>query len=91
MLFMNKSLTSAYLKRKKFGNLYRENKTDSSSIACIMKRNYLTKTKKDHYMNFDEKYVTDNKQFWRTVQPLLSHKMKTSVKIALVEREELIN
>ena len=67
MLFMNKSLTSAYLKRKKFGNLYRENKTDSSSIACIMKRNYLTKTKKDHYMNFDEKDVTDNKQFWRTV------------------------
>ena len=91
MLFMNKSLTSAYLKRKKFRNLYRKNKTDSSSIAYIMKRNYLMKTEKDHYMNFDEKDVADNKQFWRTVQPLLSHKVKTSVKIALVEREELIN
>ena len=35
--------------------------------------------------------VADNKQFWRTVKPLLSDKVKSPEKITLVEREEIIN
>ena len=46
--------------------------------------------KKDHYANLNEKDVTDNKQFWRTVKPLLSDKLKSSGKIT-VEGEEIIN
>ena len=49
------------------------------------------KTKKDHYANLNEKDIADNKQFWRTVKPLLADKIKPSDKITLVEGEEIIN
>ena len=50
----------------------------------------LWKTKKDHYANLNEKDVADNKQFWRAVKPLLSDKIKSSEKIALLEGDEII-
>ena len=36
----------------------------------------------------NEKDLIDNKQFWRTVKPLLSDKIKSSEKITLVEQRE---
>ena len=42
-------------------------------------------------MNLNEKDVADNKQFWTTVKPLLSDKVKSPEKITLVEREGIIN
>ena len=50
----------------------------------------MRKTKKDHYANLNEKDVADNKQFWRTVKPLLADQIKPSNKITLVEGEEII-
>ena len=91
---MNKSLTSAHMKRSRLRNLYLKDKTEASRIAYIKQRNccasLLGKTKKDHYANLDEKDVADNKQFWKTVKPLLSNKVKFSEKITLVEGEEII-
>ena len=91
---MNKSLTSAHMKRSRLMNLYLKDKTETSRIAYIKQRNYcaslLGKTKKDHYANLDEKDVADNKQFWKTVKPLLSNKVKSAEKITLVEGEEII-
>ena len=89
MSFIDKSLTSDHMKKSKCRNSYLKNKTDTTGITYIMKCNYLRKAK-DHYVNLDEKYVADNKQFWRTVKPLLSDKVKLSVKITLVEGEEII-
>ena len=51
----------------------------------------MRKTKKDHYVNLNEKDIADNKQFLRIVKPLLSDKIKPSDKIALVEGDEIIN
>ena len=39
----------------------------------------------------NEKDLTDNKQFWRTVKPLLSDKIKSSEKITLVEQRETLD
>ena len=39
----------------------------------------------------NEKYLNDNKQFWRTVKPLLSDKVKSSKKITLVEQRETLD
>ena len=39
------------------------------------------KPKSDHYANLNENDVAGNKQFWRTVKPLLSDKVKLSEKI----------
>ena len=35
---------------------------------------------KNYYANMNEKDLTDKKQFWRTVKPLLSEKIKSSEK-----------
>ena len=37
-------------------------------------------------MNLNEQDLTDNKQFWRTVKPLLSDKIKSSEKTGRSER-----
>ena len=38
-----------------------------------------------------KKILTDNKQLWRTVKPLLSDKIKSSEKITLVEQRETLD
>ena len=48
-------------------------------------------TEKDYCASLNEKNVADNKQFWITVKPLRSDKVKSSEKITLVEAEEIIN
>ena len=51
-----------------------------------------TKNKKtNYYANLNEKDLTDNKQFWRTVKPLFSDKIKSSEKITLVEKRETLD
>ena len=92
MPFMNKSLTKTHMKISRLRNLYLKKKTDTSRIAYIKQRSYclslLWKTKEDHYANLNDKDVADNKQFWRTVKPLLSDKIKQSDKITLVEERK---
>ena len=39
----------------------------------------------------NKKYLNDNKQFWGTVKPLPSDKMKLSEKITLVEQRETLD
>ena len=41
-------------------------------------------------MNLNDKNLTNNKQFWRTVKPLLSDQIKSSEKITLVEQRETL-
>ena len=81
---MYKSLKEAHVKRSILRNIYVKNKTDTNRTAYIKQRNYcvsrLRKNKKDYYANLNEKDVADNKQFWRTVKPLPSDKVKSSEK-----------
>ena len=46
----------------------------------------LPETKTNYYVNLNEKNLTDNKQFWWIVKPLLSDKIKSSKKINRTER-----
>ena len=50
----------------------------------------MRKTKKTYYKNLDEKNVTDNKKFWKTVKPYLSDKSVKCGKINLNENGELL-
>ena len=45
----------------------------------------------NYYANLNEKDLTDNKKFWRTVKPLLLDKIKLSEKIILVEQRETLD
>ena len=38
-----------------------------------------------------KKNVTDNKTFWKTVKPFLSHKITTKEKITLTEENEIFS
>ena len=46
----------------------------------------LRKVKKEYYGSLEEKHVTDNKTFWKTVQPLLSDKTVNSPKTRWLKR-----
>ena len=50
----------------------------------------LRNTKNNYCENIDEKEVTDNKTFWRTIKPYLSDKSVKSDKIHLNENGNLI-
>ena len=50
----------------------------------------MRKTKNDYYVNLNVKDIVDNKQFCRTVKPLLSDKTKSNDKITLVKDETVI-
>ena len=63
---MNKSLKKAHMKRSRLRKIYVKNKTDANRIAYIKQRNYCVSLLRKTDLN--EK---DNKQFWRTIKPLL--------------------
>ena len=50
----------------------------------------LRKTKKRYYENLNEKFVVDNKLFWKIVKPLLSDNVAGKDEIHLIENNELI-
>ena len=50
----------------------------------------LKKAKKEYYQNLDEKSVVDNKNFRKTVKPLLSDKWISREKIKVTENEKML-
>ena len=74
------------------GNIYLKNRSDNNKREYKKQRDYcvflLRKTKANYYGNLNEKDLTDNKQFWRTVKRLLSDKIKSPEKITLLEQRE---
>ena len=49
-----------------------------------------SKKLKNHYVSLNHKYIADNKQFCRTVKPLLSGKSKSTKKITLEMDNKII-
>ena len=94
MLFINKTIKKAFMKRSCLRNIYLKNRSGYDKREYNKQRNYcvslLRKTKTNYYVNLNEKDLTDNKQFWQTVKPLLSDKIKSSEKITLVEQRETV-
>ena len=92
MPFINKTIKKAFMKRSRLRNIYLKNLSDNNKREYNKQRNYCVslsrKTKTNYYANLNKKDLTGNKQFWRTVKPLLSDKIKSSEKITLVEQRE---
>ena len=51
----------------------------------------MRRIKKNYYSNLNEKNITDNKKFWKTVTPFLSDKVLSTEIIALSENDKVIN
>ena len=60
-------------------NKFRKQKTFCSRLYKKERKEFLDK--------LDIKLVTDNKKFWTTIKPFLSHKVSKSSKITLVDGE----
>ena len=90
--FMNKTISKEIMKRTRFRNQFLKNRTDENKSRYTKQRNYcvslLRKTKTQYYSNLNEKNVTDNKTFWRTVKPFLSDEITSTEKITLIEKNE---
>ena len=71
-----------------------KNKNDYNKREFLTQRNYcvslVRKSKKLYHSNLDEKNVTDNKTFWKTIKPFLSDKVVSREKITLIEEDEIV-
>ena len=95
MPFMTKNLSKEIITRSRLRNKYLKHETEENCLLHTQQRNkcvsLLRKTKINYYGNLNEKDITDNKKFWKTVKPFLSDKSINSDKIHLNENGELIN
>ena len=91
---MNKELSKEIMHRTRLWNNFLRNRSDENKRKYSKQRNYcvslLRKTKKNYYSNLNEKKITDNKTFWKTVKPFLSDKTPSDEKITLIEKDKII-
>ena len=94
MPFFNKELSKAIMTRTKLRNIFLQNRSEENRIRYTKQINFcvslLRKTKKRYYENLNEKFVVDNKLFWKTVKPLLSDNVAGKDEIHLIENNELV-
>ena len=92
---MHLSISKEIMKRTRFRNQFLKNRTDENKSRNTKQRNYfvslLRKRKTQYYRNFDEKNVTDNKAFWKTVKAFLSNKTTSEEKITFIEENEIVS
>ena len=83
------------MNRTTLRNVYSRKRSDENRKKHSKQRNYcaslLRRTKRKYYSSLDEKSVTDNKKFGRTVKPFLSDKTPFNPKITLMEEGEIIS
>ena len=92
---MTKDLSKNIMKRSRLRNKYLNNNNEENGKLYAQQRNYcvslLRKTKKVYYENLDERNVSDNKIFWKTVKPSLSEKFNARERISLIKNGEIVN
>ena len=79
--------------RTRLRNNFLRNRPDENKSKYSRQRNYcvslLRKTRKN-YSNLNEKKITDNKTFWKTIKPFLSNKTPSDEKITLIKKDKII-
>ena len=92
--FMTKSLRKAIMLCSQLRNRCNKSRTSEKINSYLKKRNLCVKllksAKKDYYNNLTINHVTDNKKFWKTVNPAFSDKPRQSKKIVLVDNDDII-
>ena len=93
--YMTKSLRKAIMKRSELATRFHKTKKLLDQRAFKKQKNFVSrlykKERRKFYANLDVHKITDNKLFWKTVQPLFSDKVKMKGKITLIHKKELIS
>ena len=88
--FMNNEISKAIMTRTRLRNRFLKNRSNRNRDLFRQQRNscvsLLRKSKKDYFSNLNEKQITDNKRFWKTVKPFLSNKVQSSERINLLTK-----
>ena len=87
-------MNKAVMDCTRLGNKFLKNKSARNKLAYNRQRNYrvsLTRnSKRDCHSNLDNRNVTDNKLFWKTVKPFFFDKGLIRQKITLIEKDEIL-
>ena len=93
--YITKSVRKAIMRRSQLESKFLKHKTPESRQIYTKQRNYCSrlykKERKKYYNNLNINKITDNKQFWQTVKPLLSEKGTRFAHINLVDNEKIIS
>ena len=80
------------MKRSYLEKVYFKKKTPDSLKKLKKQKNYCSrlykKERKKYFESLDPRRISDNKSFWKNIQPFFSEKRKISNKITLVENKE---
>ena len=91
---MKKTLSKAIMLRTNFRTKFLKNRSSGNKTNYVKQRNHcaslLRKTKKEYYINLDDKQICHSKTFWKIVKPILSKKIKSNERITLIENDEMI-
>ena len=91
---VTKSLRKAIIKRSKIRNKYLRERTNGAKCLYNKQRNLfvsiLLKDKREYFGNLNNKIVTDNRKFWKTISPLFSEKTFHRECITLKESNKTI-
>ena len=87
--FITKNLRKAIMKRSKLRNRYLRERTNEAKSLYNKQRNLcvsiLSKNKREFFGNLNNKIVTDNRKFWKTISPLFFEKAFHRERITLKE------
>ena len=81
---MNKEVSKEMMHRIRLRNNFLRKRSNENKRKYSKQRNYcvslLKKSKKNYCNNLNEKKITDNKTFWKTVKPFLLDKTPSDEK-----------
>ena len=90
---INKAILKAIMGRSWLRNKLFKTRSNEDKRACDTQRNYyitlVRKAKK--YINLHHKNVTDNRIFWKYIEPLFSEKSSIHNKITSIERDLILD
>ena len=93
--YITKTARKAIMWRSQLESKFLKHKTPESRQIYTKQRNYCSrlykKERKKYYNSLNINKITDNKQFWKTIKPLLSEKGTMFVHINLVDNENIIS
>ena len=85
------------MKRSRLRNKFLKHRTDSNKKNYSTQRNLRKKllkntknTTKSYFENLDNKKITDNRSFWKTVPPLFTQNSSKGEKINLIDDCKII-
>ena len=91
---MNKALSKKVMTRTRLRNIFLKDRKEENkrkySKQCIYCVPLLQKSMSKYFGDLNEKKISDNKTFWKTIKPFLLDKVTSTQKISFIDREEII-